>query len=51
MATFLSTLSEYVRAFDSPEKREAEDVEFISHTWGYPESDIKARRAPMQRGA
>ncbi|TFK45854.1 periplasmic binding protein-like II [Heliocybe sulcata] len=38
---FLSTLSTYVRAFDSEEKRLHDDVEFIKKTWGYPEEDIK----------
>jgi hypothetical protein len=39
---FLTTLTEYVREFDSAEKRASgENVEFISKTWGYPEEDIK----------
>ncbi|KZT22058.1 periplasmic binding protein-like II [Neolentinus lepideus HHB14362 ss-1] len=42
LRTFLDTLSTYVRAFDSPEKRAKDDVEYIKKTWGYPEEDVKA---------
>ncbi|EIN09709.1 hypothetical protein PUNSTDRAFT_143174 [Punctularia strigosozonata HHB-11173 SS5] len=42
LRTFLETLTGYVRAFDSPEKRAEDDVEFIKKTWGYPENDVKA---------
>jgi hypothetical protein len=38
---FLSTLSEYVRTFDSAEKREKENVDFIVKTWNYPEEDVR----------
>lgn len=41
LRTFLETLSGYVRTFDSAEKRESENVEFIKTTWGYPEDDVK----------
>ena len=40
---FLATLTTYVRAFDSAEKRELADVEFIKDKFGYPEEDIKVR--------
>ncbi|KAI0326923.1 periplasmic binding protein-like II [Cubamyces sp. BRFM 1775] len=39
---FLDTLSTYVRAFDAPEKRAADDVAFIKEKFGYPEEDITA---------
>ncbi|RDX57243.1 periplasmic binding protein-like II [Lentinus brumalis] len=39
---FLATLTTYVRAFDSPERRNSADVEFIKEKFGYPEEDIKA---------
>ena len=38
---FLSELSKYVRAFNSPESREQADVEFIKERFGYEEEDIK----------
>ena len=38
---FLSELSKYVRAFNSPESREKADVEFIKERFGYEEEDIK----------
>jgi hypothetical protein len=41
LRAFLSTLSEYVRAFDSSEKRAGANVEFIKNTWSYPEEDVK----------
>ncbi|CDO70657.1 hypothetical protein BN946_scf184756.g24 [Trametes cinnabarina] len=39
---FLEALSGYVRVFDKPEKRAADDVAFIKDKFGYPEEDIKA---------
>ena len=36
----LSTLTTYVTAFDSEEKRAKENVEFIKEKFGYPEEDI-----------
>ncbi|KAI0043812.1 hypothetical protein FA95DRAFT_1627735 [Auriscalpium vulgare] len=42
LRVFLHGLSSYVRAFDSEEKRESADVEFIKGKFGYPEEDIKA---------
>ncbi|KAI0681812.1 periplasmic binding protein-like II [Cerioporus squamosus] len=39
---FLASLTTYVRAFDSPDKRASADVEFIKEKFGYPEEDIKA---------
>ena len=44
LSTFLEQLSGYVRAFNSPEKRAKDDVEFIKEKFGYPEEDIKVRR-------
>ncbi|KDQ59337.1 hypothetical protein JAAARDRAFT_34078 [Jaapia argillacea MUCL 33604] len=42
LTTFLTTLTAYVRSFDSAEKRESgENVEFIKNTWGYDEQDVK----------
>ena len=38
---FLSKLTEFVRAFDSSEKRAVDDIEFIKAKFGYPEDDIK----------
>lgn len=38
---FLSSLSGYVRSFDSQEKRAVEDVEFIKQRFSYQEEDIK----------
>jgi hypothetical protein len=40
---FLANLTTYVRRFDSEESRAAEDVDFITEKFGYPEEDIKAR--------
>jgi len=37
---FLSGLSEYVRDFDAPAKREKDDIEFIHEAFGYPKDDI-----------
>ena len=37
---FLNTLTTYVTAFDSEEKRAKENVEFIKEKFGYPEEDI-----------
>ncbi|TFY81221.1 hypothetical protein EWM64_g2793 [Hericium alpestre] len=42
LRTFLKTLSTYVIAFDAPEKRSSDDVEYIKEKFGYPEEDIKA---------
>ncbi|CCM00113.1 uncharacterized protein FIBRA_02140 [Fibroporia radiculosa] len=42
LRTFLTTLTTYVRTFDSPEKREQDDVDFIKAKFGYPEEDIRA---------
>ncbi|EKM58327.1 uncharacterized protein PHACADRAFT_207160 [Phanerochaete carnosa HHB-10118-sp] len=42
LSTFLQQLSGYVRVFDSKEKREKDDVEFIREKFGYREEDIKA---------
>ncbi|TFK40169.1 hypothetical protein BDQ12DRAFT_648506 [Crucibulum laeve] len=39
---FLDTLTTYVGAFDSKEKRASEDVEFIKANFGYPVEDINA---------
>ncbi|KAK7690681.1 hypothetical protein QCA50_005780 [Cerrena zonata] len=39
---FLSTLTTYVTAFDSEEKRAQDNVEFIKDKFGYPEEDINA---------
>ena len=43
LSTFLQQLSGYVREFDSKEKREKADVEFIKEKFGYPEEDVKVR--------
>ena len=40
---FLANLTTFVRRFDSEESRAAEDVDFITEKFGYPEEDIKAR--------
>lgn len=37
---FLGTLTTYVSAFDSEEKRVKGNVEFIKEKFGYPEGDI-----------
>lgn len=42
VSKFLATLTTYVRAFDSPEKRASENVSFIKDKFGYPEEDITA---------
>jgi hypothetical protein len=42
LKTFLHKLSEYVRVFDSAEKRENENVDFIVKMWDYKEEDVKA---------
>ncbi|KAI5122898.1 hypothetical protein M0805_007576 [Coniferiporia weirii] len=41
LRAFLATLSEYVRAFDASDAREAADVAFIKERFGYEETDIK----------
>ena len=38
---FLSTLTTYVREFDSEEKRRGANVEFIKEKFGYKEEDIQ----------
>ena len=43
LRTFLLTLSGYARAFDSPERREKDDVEFIVDKFGYKEEDVRVR--------
>ncbi|KAG7089456.1 hypothetical protein E1B28_011141 [Marasmius oreades] len=40
LKAFLSTLSTYVRSFDSPENRSGKNVEFVKAKFGYPENDI-----------
>jgi hypothetical protein len=42
LKSFLGTLSEYVRSFDSAAKRETENVEYIVKNWDYKEEDVKA---------
>jgi hypothetical protein len=42
LKSFLSTLSEHVRSFDSAAKRETENVEYIVKNWDYKEEDVKA---------
>ena len=42
LRTFLSSLEAKVVEFDSPEKREKEDVDFIMKEFGYPEEDVNA---------
>jgi len=42
LRTFLGTLTSYVRAFDSEEKRSGDNVNFIREKFGYQEEDIKA---------
>jgi hypothetical protein len=51
LRTFLTTLSSYVREFDSAEKREKENVKYIVDTWEYKEEDVKVRgiRAVLER--
>ncbi|PAV16225.1 periplasmic binding -like II [Pyrrhoderma noxium] len=41
LSAFLSGLSQYVRAFNSPEARETRDVAFIKERFGYAEKDIR----------
>lgn len=38
---FTAALGQHVRLFDSWEKREKDNVEFIKKTFGYPEADIR----------
>jgi hypothetical protein len=47
LRTFLTTLSGYVREFDSAEKREKENVKYIVDTWDYKEEDVKVRGRPV----
>ena len=42
LRTFLSSLEAKVRDFDSPEKREKDDVDYVMNEFGYPEEDVKA---------
>ncbi|KAK7033232.1 periplasmic binding protein-like II [Favolaschia claudopus] len=42
LRAFMTSLSEYVRAFDSASNREGPNVEVIKTKFGYPEEDIKA---------
>ena len=42
LRTFLQSLEAKVQEFDSPEKREKEDVDYIMKEFGYPEEDVKA---------
>lgn len=42
LRTFLSSLETKVREFDSPEKREKDDVDYVMKEFGYPEEDVKA---------
>jgi len=42
LKSFLSGLSAYVRDFDTPAKREKDDVDFIHKAFGYPKDDIVA---------
>jgi len=42
LRNFLATLSQHVREFDSPEKRQKENVAFIKDAFGYKEEDIEA---------
>lgn len=49
LQVFLNDLSDYVRAFDSEEKRAEGDIEFIKAKFGYPEDDIKVGNAPQRR--
>lgn len=37
----LERLTRFIREFDSEEKREKDDVEFIKEKFGYPEEDVK----------
>jgi hypothetical protein len=39
--SFLKTLTQYVRSFDSPANRADSDVEYIKAHFGYPTEDIK----------
>lgn len=40
LKTFLTTLSTYVRSFDSTESRSGKNLEFIEAKFGYPQKDI-----------
>lgn len=42
LRTFLTSLEAKVVEFDSPEKREKDDVDFVMKEFGYPEEDVKA---------
>lgn len=42
LESFLSNLTKSIRAFDSPEARANESVEFVKSAFGYPEDDVRA---------
>ncbi|KDQ08697.1 hypothetical protein BOTBODRAFT_37693 [Botryobasidium botryosum FD-172 SS1] len=42
LRAFLQSLTQYARAFDAPEKRQGDNVEFIKSVFGYPEEDVRA---------
>jgi hypothetical protein len=41
VASFLKSLGEYTAEFDSAEKRNTENVAYVSKTFGQQESDVK----------
>ncbi len=41
MSTFLASLGKYAAEFDSPAKRDHEDVAYVSKTFGQQEQDVK----------
>ena len=45
VSTFITELSKYVTEFDSPAKREKDDVEFIREKFEYKEEDIRVSGA------
>jgi len=42
LESFLSNLTTSIRAFDSPEARSKDSVEFVKNAFGYPEDDVRA---------
>lgn len=42
LRSFLTALEAKVQEFDSPEKRQKADVDFIMKEFGYPEEDVRA---------
>lgn len=42
LENFLAGLNERVVAFDKPEAREKESVEFVQEAFGYPEEDVRS---------